>query len=280
MLPSPPAVRKVLSSALIGAAKSASDVSSRLWVREIKPCTPLADLIGGRSLGESAFTDVSGAISVGTDHFHALARVVRLPEELGPSIATLVRGTIEAFGRAWWLLEVQDTVVMDHRSAVMRLAELTTAKRRGLAIGRLQRNGTRQRIDIDVAIDEAKEYLADKQPEHQTLTMPGYTTLATNVMTAAGVRNSATQYSQLSGAAHGENLTALGFSSVQHGVGKLGLPYRYLDMYSWTVLHVVDLIVTHVIDLWDADDERQRWASQRDRTYGSFDAWHDMLTNY
>ena len=278
-MPTPLAVRKILSSAMIGAAKSGSDVCSRLWVRGVKPDTPIADLLGGKALRESAFADVSVAISTATDHLHALARVIRLPVELGPSIATLSRGTIEALGRAWWLLDVQDAAAMEHRSAVMRLAELSTAKKRGVTTSHLRTDGDREDLNIDLAIDEAKRRLTG-QPQHLELDIPRYTVLATTVMAAAGVKKAATEYSHLSGAAHGENLTALGFSSVCRETGRMGLPYRYLDMYAWTVLHTVDLVVTHLIDLWDAGEELERWSVQRDRTYKDFDTLRNIVINY
>ncbi|CAM98523.1 hypothetical protein pCM2_0039 (plasmid) [Clavibacter michiganensis subsp. michiganensis NCPPB 382] len=280
MLPTPPGVRRTLSSAMIGAAKSASDISSRLWLRDVRLGTPIAHLLGGKPLAESAFQDVTGSISTATDHVHALARVIRLPEEIGPSIATLSRGAIEAFGRGWWLLDVQDAASMEHRSAVMRLAEVTMAKKRGVKAGRLRGDGVLEDIDVDLAIAESKQYLAAVQIRDEPLSVPGYATLATAVMAAAGVSNPEMEYSHLSGAAHGENLTTRGFASVRHGIGTLGLPYRYLNMYAWTVLHTVDLVVTRLIELWDAGDERERWTFQRDRTYEDFETLRNFVVDY
>lgn len=280
MLPTPPRVRKILSSALIGAAGSASDISSRLWTRDVPAGSSIAELLGGRPLASSPFTDISVAMSTATDHAHALARVVRLPEELGPSIATLSRGVVEALGRAWWMLDVQDRNVMEHRSAVMRLAELATAKRRGVMTEWIRPDGTRESYDLDHAITEAKQYLVCVQIKDEPLAVPGYTALATAVMATAGVSKPEMEYSHLSGAAHGENLTTRGFASVGNGIGTLGLPYRYLNMYASTVLHSVDLVVTHLIDLWDASAERQRWTFQRDRTYEDFDTMHKLFVDY
>lgn len=265
---------------MIGAAKSAREISSRLWVREVIPGVPVALILNGRHIADSPLGEASAAISTATDHLHALARVIRLPEELGPSIATLARGTIESFGRAWWILDSPNLTVMEHRAAVMNLWEAVTAQKRGVATGVRGRDGTTEKVDSAAAVAKAQQHLTAVRVANQPFDIPGYTQLAKDVMGVAGVSNPGAEYSHLSGAAHGENLTTRGFSSVRDGVARLGLPYRYLDMYAWTVLHTVDLVVAHLIDLWDATNERERWVFQRDRTYEDFESVHTFVDQY
>lgn len=277
-LPVPFKVRRIIGSALIDFGKTSSDIASRLWQSE--PVSPGATaLLDGKLLRDSALTDVSTALAAGTDQFHAFARLIRMPEEFGPSIAVVARGCIETLGRGWWLLDSESALQMEARALAMSEKEMEVSKAKGVEIGRVKTDGGREDLDIDEVLAELRAKIAALGVTER---VPGYTALASAVMLAAGVEHPEREYSHLSGAAHGEFTTVSSLGNVSTDasgapVVKLGLPISHMHMYCWTVTHVLDVVMCRLIDLWGIRAEGERLDAARRRTYEDFDALGQLL---
>jgi hypothetical protein len=81
--------------------------------------------------------------------------------------------------------------------------------------------------------------------------------------------------------AHGEGLTVHSMASVTlrdgRNIASLGLPSSHLFMYTWSLVHTVDLCVTRWIGMWGIRAEHERWQQRRDRTYDTFQKVQDMV---
>lgn len=129
--PTPSATRVELSSALMDLTNGASGVVGRAsQPTGPQVGTPAHMWVGGQNWS-TGFSSIMQAISTAIDHSHAFATMLRAEESHGPSLAALCRAFAEVAGRAWWLLESKDGHQLEHRSAVMRLREVTDMGEKG-----------------------------------------------------------------------------------------------------------------------------------------------------
>jgi hypothetical protein len=231
-----------------------------------------------------ALTDVSNRYAVSTDYLHAFARLLRMEEIFGPSLAALVRGFVETAGRLWWLLSSETPEQLAHRAAAMQLGETTMSAKRGVTIARVFNDGHREEVSPEDAVREAQANLERVRVPGAQEVVPGYTALATAVLAAAGVTDPVMEYSHLSGVAHGEVRTNIGFSGGRVGATEdavathtLGLPIRNANMYFWDLDHVLNLVLQRMIEMWGIDAERERWDAARTRVHNSCDRLFKML---
>lgn len=282
LLPIPPGIRAVLSRALIDAGTSATRISSRLWEMNPKPTAPVVELLDGQEFSTSAFGAVSLSLAAGTDQYHAFSQLMRTDVHFGPSFATLARSTIESLGRGWWLLSADSAAVMNHRAAAMDLAEAQTAIKNNVESRRFFPDGRHEAVDDPIA--EARKRFDAATISGESATVPGYRALACTIMDAAGVESPATVYSHLSGAAHGERSTVGGLGSRRADSDgavaqfQLRMPIRNARLYCWVLVHVLDVVMSRLIDLWDVQAERDRWVQSFARCTDTLDKTFDWLS--
>lgn len=279
----PPKMRHQISRPLIDLGTAASRIGSALWESEPAQDSRASTILAGRPVSASAFSDVSIALAAGSDHYHALARLIRLEEEFGPSIAALTRSCIETLGRGWWLLESTDAAQMEHRAAAAAVKEQETAARKGVASVRVFDDHSR-RTDVADPVGEARAHLANVQVAGVTETVPGYGPLAMAIMEAAGTEKPAAMYSHLSGVAHGESSTVGGLGSRrataladQVAAFSMGLPIRNARTYLITLTTVLDTFMSRLIALWGIRAHEERWEQVRGRTFTTFDELFNAL---
>ncbi|WP_285036585.1 hypothetical protein [Plantibacter sp. ME-Dv--P-095] len=274
-LPTPPHVQQLLGNAMIDLGNAWRDAGSRLAASD-PPLESEAAQVEEDTVGSSFLGPVSMSLSAASDEFQAVARLVRMDETFGPSIAALTRTTLETLGRAWWVLSATDLARSRHRAALMYLNEVKSAQRyTPTHIRATLHDGRAEAVDAEPAVEEAqRDFDAVKVPGGEDK-VPTYTALVTGVMEAADVDEARAEYSHLSGVAHGEVFTVGGFSRQvspdQPDVGSLQLPNSNLFQYIWTLTHVVDLCLLRWFELWQSTAERERWEQRRDRAYGTFE---------
>lgn len=278
--PTPWTVRKIAASALIDLGTTASRSISRIWEAAPAPGTAGARLLHGRSAAETSISDVSVMMASATDHFHAIARLLKLEEAYGPSIATLTRGFIEASGRAWWLLDaVEDPRLFEHRAAVLAKDEAKYVVKNSAPVRRIFPDGATENVTIEAFQAEAASRL-ETANTGQRVVFPGYSSSAVNVLTAAEVPHPALLYSQLSGIAHGEPTTlgALGtVSAVDPDGHALGIPivsYRACLQGTTYVLH---FLMDQLTGLFGARSEQERWVQTKERVWHTLGVLDDRL---
>lgn len=282
--PVPPAMRNAISRPLLELGNTASTIGSEMWNTPPASGSPSSTILSGRPLSTTAFTDVSIALAAGTDHYQGLARLIRLEQELGPSIATLTRSSIETLGRGWWLLDSVDAAQMEHRAAATAVKEHETAARNG--VGSMLVFGDARREPVADPLSQAMARLAAVQVEGVTETVPGYKALAVAIMDAAGIEGPAAAYSHLSGVAHGEASTigGLGTPSANRPVDddttfSLGLPIANARNYAFTVTNVLDAFMSKIIAMWQVRAFKERWEQARWRTFQKFDELFTALAD-
>lgn len=270
----PVEVRRRLSSALIDWGTSATQIGQRLFFTDPVPGSDGAHLFGTPLRDYSALGDISLALAAGTDQFHAFARVLRLDEQFGPSLAVLVRSCVESLGRGWWILQADDSALMAHRAAAMELDEVASAVRLGYSTKRIMPNGQLELVEDPVA--EVKSHYEAVRVEGVGKTVPGYTQLAVDLLAAAGAKNPRLDYSHLSGAAHGERTTVAALGVLREEMNgdlarfALGLSHGNANTYCWIATNVLDVFMTRLIDLWGIEAERERWVATTQRSAAVF----------
>lgn len=281
-LPTPPHVQQLLGNALIDLGNAWRDIGSRLVASEPPPESDVGQIVGDGTVGGSFLGPVSMSLAAASDEFQAVARLVRMEETFGPSVAALTRTALETLGRAWWVLSATDLAESKHRAALMHLDEVKTAKKNTPThIKAMFHDGRAEAIDPQQAVAEAQaDFDAVRVPGSDD-EVPSYTALVKGVMEAAGVESARSEYSHLSGVAHGEVFTVSGFSAPaspeRPDIGALKLPNSNLFMYLWTLTHVVDLCLLRWIDLWQSREERERWEQRRERAYDTFERLRLMV---
>lgn len=83
----------------------------------------------GSAPAAQALSEIPMAMASGVDHLSALADALGSDRTLGFPFATLARGAMEAYGRAWYLLEAPDAKALVQRWLATRINDLKFAVR-------------------------------------------------------------------------------------------------------------------------------------------------------
>ena len=192
-----------------------------------------------------------------------------MEEEFGPSIATLARGSIEALGRGWWLMQSRDALQLEHRAAATRRDEIAEA-----TPPRRQPRTNRWRSLIPTHwLPQKMRCCCSSRGGHRA-SAPAGPRLAWHVLDAAGNPSGERQYSRLSGSAHGELTTIVAHAVARNVDGAMGnyntgLPIGLANDYIHAVVEVLDQHVRWHIDSWDSPSERDRWSASMYRATDS-----------
>ncbi len=151
--------------------------------------------------GRNALETVLFATLAGIDHSRLLARSL-LHEDAAFSIATLARGAVEAYARAWWMLEPKEDEELVVRWLSALASELETfARIRPNAVLHEMRgrnsNAATQHVGV---LDDIERLTGSRTPRKLS-----YTALAAS-LADQWKANGRVVYSDLSGVAHGESL--------------------------------------------------------------------------
>ncbi|MBP3978689.1 hypothetical protein [Microbacterium sp. BLY] len=211
----------------------------------------------------SALRSILFSVLAGMDHVRLFASSLTTPN---PSVglATLNRGAIEAYARAWWLMNAQSG------------AQLLTRWLSGLA------KELNQAVSLspDVRIQEMRggqstpqELLTLVMADIQHVSPSGrpegfnYTGLASAISDHIN-ENGRTLYSHLSAVAHGESLGINGFFGIDddRGVFVHGITERFALNYAEQVFSVTSVVFGELIEFMGyGRSGSERWAVAHDR---------------
>lgn len=272
--------RVELSGALIGLTSCTNRVVGRAS-RLVGPqsgTTAHQWLDGGN--WSTGFSSIMQAISTATDHSRAFAWVLRAKEDHGPSFAALCRAFVEVAGRAWWLLDSNDSAQLEHRAAAMRLTEVREKGSSGLTVR--VRDGEYETVSYEEALLDAERALSRASVAGRKEKTPGYTTLACRVMSAAGIADPDAKYSHLSAVSHGAGFSVggLGARAPHEADGfthfTIALPIANAQQYLRIMTRVLNVVMEKFISLAGDHAEQARWryayVNGHNRIVNEFDA--------
>jgi hypothetical protein len=158
--------------------------------------------------GRNALETAIFATLAGIDHSRLLARSLQF-EDAAFSIATLARGAVEAFARAWWMIEPQDNEEMVVRWLSGLASELDTFARvkSDAVLHEMRGRDSNAATALVGVLDDIERITGTRTPRKIS-----YTAMAASLADQWKVNGRAV-YSDLSGVAHGESLGIHGFAS-------------------------------------------------------------------
>ncbi|MGO3885362.1 MAG: hypothetical protein ACTJHU_03600 [Mycetocola sp.] len=151
--------------------------------------------------GRNALETVLFATLAGLDHSRLLARSF-LHEDVAFSIATLTRGAVEAYARAWWMIEPEDDEEMIVRwlSALVSELEAFARIRPDAVLHEMRGRDSNAPAALQGMLDDIERLTGSRTPRKVS-----YTALAATLADRWNA-NGRVVYSDLSGVAHGESL--------------------------------------------------------------------------
>lgn len=265
-LPLPPTVRATLSSALSDLGDSLVVLASALWEIEPSEDSRALELFGGLSLDSSKFGQVTVCVAAASDEFNAFALVLGADAAFGPSMASLARSCVETLGRAWWLVGSSNAAALAHRSEILHVDEASYLAKNGGVAEYRDAFGLKRQLKGGEIVDYAAKRLAARKVEGERGKAPGYRELAIGLLTAVNSPNPGSDYSQMSGAAHGEATTLRSFGNIRPGLtgvatGGLNLPVTHAQLYIWILVHTIDRVLETLFQMWGpaSDDVHCQW---------------------
>jgi hypothetical protein len=210
--------RKQMSGALLGLAKAAQDL---IQILNADPTTSgsqadvwLTDSLkwgagwgAGNPVGVSLLSMWLQAGS-GIDHINAFASTLRSSRRPNVSLGTIARGSVEAFSRAYWVLDSTDTGEFLQRAIGAEIADLKHLIALDPSSKVYRGNG---KEIAAVKYRDALSAYSSKLPG-TIIALPGATKRASDLIAAASSADGRRSYSRLSGAAHGEAFTLGNFT--------------------------------------------------------------------
>jgi hypothetical protein len=192
------------------------------------------------------------------DHVRAFLLLTEVDRTFATSTAALVRAGIESFARGWWLLRSESPAEIRHKGALAVAEELRAAGKRGIRMRDPD-------LEIDAALARAEEDLSAASSGRPTLRLPGYSTLAVELLEASGTSEARATYAHLSGIAHGEVTftTGLGANPAARPgeLDWLELPDHNFQHYALTLyavnMHFMDVLVRS----WGLSDITETWSA-------------------
>lgn len=203
--------------------------------------------VGATEFGEdpakNALDSVINATISGLDHTRLLARSLA-DEEISFASATVTRGAIEAFARAWWGLSSDNASDLVLRWLSGMAKELATATRidENVSLFDLSGREISGREQHTAVLDDIERLTGSRKP------LPvSYTKLAVTLQDALNSPNSRAYYSHLSAVAHAELLGIHGFvTSTPEGVAFV-TPEIWGVQYASLTFAAASLVVRNLV---------------------------------
>lgn len=183
--------------------------------------------------GRNALETVLFATLAGIDHSRLLARSL-LREDAAFSIATLARGAVESYARAWWMIEPQD----DEELVVRWLSALASELGRygkvrpDAVLHEMRGRNSNAATELIGVLDDIERITGSRIPREVR-----YTAMAASLADSWGA-NGRIVYSDLSGVAHGESLGIHAFVEADDNASayRVGLSGRWgLTSAQWVL---------------------------------------------
>jgi hypothetical protein len=169
------------------------------------------------------------ATLAGVDHVQSFAHAI-VRDEVAFSTATVTRGAVESFARAWWLIEPESDSETIHRWLSAMASELAMMLKVDptLVLGEMRGRNTPAADVRPQILDDIERLTGSRNP------LPvSPTALATQLGDRVGLKGR-WRYSHLSGVAHGESTGIHGFIEADDTIGtyRVGLDARWGAMYA------------------------------------------------
>lgn len=262
-----PAAEKEISGALLEVVGAARRLCSQIGGVRPRAQSDLATWFGGSELASTPVSSVYPQLAVAIDAARAFSKLLRLDEDFGPSLATLVRAHLEALGIAWWLLQSRDGAQLTARAAELKLQQFTSS---AMLVETRDANG--ELVDADAELLKLKQAASQAAIPGERNTPPNRSASVETLVRAAGEPRADVEYRVLSGIAHGSTYMVEGLGRLVDGAGEgnlglvLGLPQRYAELYTWDLVATLDIVVTRLCELAGLDDELERWNVVQERS--------------
>ncbi|MBD8477702.1 hypothetical protein [Microbacterium sp. CFBP 8794] len=179
--------------------------------------------------GRNAMETALFAALAGVDHLQSLAHALQRADAAF-STATITRGAVESFARAWWLIEPESDNEVMYRwlSAMASEMAMLIKVNPSLVLGEMHGRNTRADEVRQNVLDDIGRLTGSRNPLNVSPTK-----LATELGDKTGLQGR-WRYSHLSGVAHGESTGIHGFVDVDDnaGVYRIGLNARWAAMYA------------------------------------------------
>lgn len=264
----PEAVRQELSEALLEVADTFNVLIQRLFTNgagaaDSRAATYEADGHAGVvSHGVDPVVTASRSLLfsalAGLDHLRTFALAL-VAEHPAFALATLTRGAVEAYARAYWMMTAPDGAgfLLRWLSGISKeYSVMLSFNPNGML---MQSTGGRVRIDALQAkvLQDIEHLTGSRKP------LPvSYTTLATDLVSLfnAGAR---AHYSHLSGVAHGESISIQSFVGMddQEGTFIVALPDHWGMFYIEEIFNATNIVLRELLNFmgW-AESPTQPWA--------------------
>lgn len=286
-------VREEISSALIVLIDSLNPLIQTLFREghgsECRAATFSTEKYEVRSQGENpmngAIRSILFSVLAGMDHVRMFA-VGLGSERPAFGLATLTRGAMEAYARAWWFLRAEDGVALLTRWLSSTSKELSMAIHINpdVELFELRGQGTTAQSLQQTVLDDFERLTGTRKP-----LAVSYTTLTTALVRTFN-KGARSHYSHLSAVAHGETLGIQGFFGADdnRGVLILGLPDYWGVNYAEQVFMSTSTVFRELLDFmgytkrgdepWVLahDDVRAILLREHARVFGEVPKTHDL----
>ncbi|TQL85185.1 hypothetical protein [Microbacterium saperdae] len=200
--------------------------------------------------GRNALETVLFATLAGLDHARLLARAL-LHDDAAFSIATLARGAVEAYARAWWIREPDEDSAILVRWLSGLASELSTFDRLrpDAVLHEMRGRNTDAAAVLAGVIDDIEQLTGSRTPLKVS-----YTALAAS-LADQWKADGRVVYSDLSGVAHGESLGIHGFVTVDEDLSiyRVELSARWGLMATQWTLSATTLVSREVLRILGRD---------------------------
>ncbi|KAB1636122.1 hypothetical protein [Pseudoclavibacter terrae] len=203
--------------------------------------------VEAHSLGESpvgnAIDSVVSATIAGLDHTRLLATALA-DSDVAFATATVTRGAVEAFARAWWLLSSEDSsqLVVRWLSGMAKELSVATHIDPNVPLFDLAGEETPGSRQHEAVLDDIERLTGSRKP-----TRVSYTELAVALQDELKNTNGRAYYSHLSAVAHAELLGLHGFISPTSQEVTFVTPEIWGVNYALQAFGAGSLVVRHLI---------------------------------
>jgi hypothetical protein len=186
------------------------------------------------------------ATLAGIDHARLFARSLLL-EDASFALATLARGAVEAYARAWWFIEPdEDTeLVVRWLSGLADELKVFARLRPGAVLHELRGRDSTADEELKRVLDDIERLTGTRKPRAVS-----YTSMA-SALADQWKANGRIVYSDLSGVAHGESLGLHSFVAADDvaGVYRTGISNRSGVVYTGWVLSASSSVGRKALEL-------------------------------
>lgn len=196
--------------------------------------------------GRNAMETVLFSTLAGIDHARLFARSLLL-EDAAFGLATLTRGSVEAYARAWWFIEPQEDLELVTRwlSGLATELEMFARLRPDAVLHEMRGRDSNAAAERERVLDDLERLTGSRK-----VRTASYTAMA-SALGDQWKANGRVVYSDLSGVAHGESLGLHSFIEADDiaGVYRTSISDRSGAVYASWVLAASSIVGRNVLEL-------------------------------